>query len=98
MTAASIRFRSGLWEQHEVRQAFASASDEFEEGDVGAGAGTICYGLKGGIGSASRVIRIGEDRIYHWRAGPVQFWRNRGFCVKWRGCWSKDSGLEAGKG
>ena len=44
----------------EVRQAFASASEEFEEGDVGAGAGTICYGLKGGIGSASRVIRIGE--------------------------------------
>ena len=44
----------------EVRRAFASASDDFEEGDVGAGAGTLCYGLKGGIGSASRVIRIGE--------------------------------------
>ena len=28
--------------------------------DVGAGAGTICYGMKGGIGSASRVICIGE--------------------------------------
>ena len=44
----------------EVRRAFASATDDFEEGDVGAGAGTLCYGLKGGIGSASRVIRIGE--------------------------------------
>ncbi len=27
---------------------------------MGAGAGTVCYGLKGGIGSASRVIQIGE--------------------------------------
>ena len=35
-------------------------SEEFEEGDVGAGAGTTCYGMKGGIGSASRVITIGE--------------------------------------
>ena len=46
--------------EKEVRQAFAAASEEFEEGDVGAGAGTICYGMKGGIGSASRVICIGE--------------------------------------
>ena len=44
----------------EVRQAFASVADDFEEGAVGAGTGTICYGMKGGIGSASRVIRIGE--------------------------------------
>ena len=41
--------------EKEVRQAFAAAAEEFEEGDVGAGAGTICYGMKGGIGSASRV-------------------------------------------
>ena len=46
--------------EKEVRQAFAVAAEEFEEGDVGAGAGTICYGMKGGIGSASRVICIGE--------------------------------------
>ena len=43
-----------------MRQAFAAAAEEFEEGDVGAGTGTICYGMKGGIGSASRVICIGE--------------------------------------
>lgn len=47
--------------EREVRQAFAEAAEEFEEGDVGAGAGTICYGMKGGIGSASRVIQIGEQ-------------------------------------
>ena len=46
--------------EKEVRQAFAAAAEEFEEGDVGAGAGTICYGMKGGIGSSSRVICIGE--------------------------------------
>ncbi|MDO5418372.1 MAG: P1 family peptidase [Lachnospiraceae bacterium] len=41
-----------------VLQAFADAKEDFEEGDVGAGAGTSCYGLKGGIGSASRVVEI----------------------------------------
>lgn len=44
----------------QVKKAFDAAGEDPEEGDVGAGAGTICYGLKGGIGSASRVIRIGE--------------------------------------
>ena len=44
--------------QEDVLTAIAEADGEFDEGDVGAGAGTICYGLKGGIGSASRVIDI----------------------------------------
>ena len=30
----------------------------FAEGDVGAGAGMVCYSLKGGIGSASRLCRL----------------------------------------
>lgn len=47
----------------EVEEAFSSACEDFEEGAVGAGTGTVCYGLKGGIGSASRVIKIG-DRDY----------------------------------
>lgn len=41
-----------------VMQAIERACTDFEEGDVGAGAGTVCHGLKGGIGSASRVITI----------------------------------------
>ncbi len=45
--------------QKDVMAAIAGADAEFDEGDVGAGAGTVCYGLKGGIGSASRVIGIG---------------------------------------
>ncbi len=40
----------------EVHQAIASACEDFEEGDVGAGKGTTCFGLKGGIGSASRLV------------------------------------------
>lgn len=42
-----------------VRQALEQADTDFAEGDVGAGSGTICYGLKGGIGSASRQLVIG---------------------------------------
>lgn len=40
--------------------AIAAACEDFAEGDVGAGKGTVCFGLKGGIGSASRVMEIGE--------------------------------------
>lgn len=42
-----------------VLAAIESAGREFEEGCVGAGAGTVCHGLKGGIGSASRLLPIG---------------------------------------
>ncbi|NLU24734.1 MAG: P1 family peptidase [Clostridiales bacterium] len=38
--------------------ALTAAGETFEEGAVGAGRGMSCYGLKGGIGSASRRIRI----------------------------------------
>jgi len=40
----------------EVDAAIAGAADDFEEGCVGAGTGTICFGCKGGIGSASRIM------------------------------------------
>lgn len=41
-----------------VRKAISEASETFSEGCVGAGAGMVCLGLKGGIGSASRVLDI----------------------------------------
>ncbi len=41
-----------------VFSAFAAASPDFEEGDVGAGKGMVCHGLKGGIGSASRLMEV----------------------------------------
>ena len=46
-----------------VKKAIETADVEFEEGCVGAGTSTLCYGFKGGIGSASRLIEIG-DRQY----------------------------------
>ncbi len=45
-------------EESHVFSAIESACSDFAEGDVGAGKGTICHGLKGGIGSASRQIEL----------------------------------------
>ena len=44
--------------EKEVLQAIENASEEFAQGAVGAGRGTVCYGLKGGIGSSSRTMEI----------------------------------------
>lgn len=43
-----------------VFEAIENASELFQEGNVGAGTGMICYDLKGGIGSASRIIKLDE--------------------------------------
>lgn len=47
----------GINESH-VEEAFANAMADFEEGAVGAGRGMTCHGVKGGIGSASRIISL----------------------------------------
>lgn len=39
-------------------QALENAADDFAEGAVGAGRGMTCYGWKGGIGSASRIVEL----------------------------------------
>jgi len=44
--------------EKEVFSAIESASEDFAQGAVGAGRGTTCYGMKGGIGSASRLMEI----------------------------------------
>lgn len=46
-------------EEH-VLKAIQSACKDFEEGAVGAGRGMTCHGLKGGMGSSSRVITLDE--------------------------------------
>ncbi|MCI2049176.1 MAG: P1 family peptidase [Lachnospiraceae bacterium] len=48
--------------EKELRAAAAQAMEgdgTFAQGAVGAGRGTVCFGLKGGIGSASRIVRFG---------------------------------------
>jgi len=42
--------------QAHYAQALAACSADFEQGSVGAGRGMSCFELKGGIGSASRVV------------------------------------------
>lgn len=44
-------------------QALETATNDFLEGNVGAGCGMKCHGFKGGIGSSSRVINI-NDKEY----------------------------------
>lgn len=52
----SIRKRK-IEKQH-VLEAINNAAIEFEEGSIGAGTGMSCLGLKGGIGTSSRIIEI----------------------------------------
>lgn len=49
--------------QKEVFAAIENASEDFELGDVGAGKGMTCHDLKGGIGTASRVVEIDGERF-----------------------------------
>ena len=44
----------------DVLKAIEGVAVDFPEGDLGAGKGVSCYSLKGGIGSSSRVINIGD--------------------------------------
>jgi D-aminopeptidase len=44
--------------------AIEAAGENFEVGAVGAGTGMSCFGLKGGIGSASRTLRL-DQVTYH---------------------------------
>lgn len=46
-------------ETEHVLEALEHASEDFLQGDIGAGKGTVCFGLKGGIGSSSRIFRYG---------------------------------------
>jgi len=45
----------------DVQDALDTAGDDVREGAVGAGTGMICFGWKGGIGSASR--RVGDAHV-----------------------------------
>lgn len=48
-------------EKFHVIDAIMNAEVEFEEGSVGAGTGMSCLGLKGGIGTSSRVVPLNGD-------------------------------------
>ncbi|MCM3710302.1 P1 family peptidase [Sporosarcina luteola] len=42
--------------EHAIEAIREASAGSFEQGDVGAGKGMICFGRKGGIGSSSRVV------------------------------------------
>lgn len=50
-------------EQHVWQAIETAAAGPVAEGNVGAGTGTICFGFKGGIGTASRQLFDGEVTI-----------------------------------
>ena len=55
--------------QEDVLNAIKKASsDKVVEGSVGAGTGTVCFGFKGGIGSASRQL---PDKLGGYRVGAL---------------------------
>lgn len=45
-------------EEHVIKAIKKAESGAVEEGNVGAGTGTICYGFKGGIGTSSRKLPL----------------------------------------
>jgi D-aminopeptidase len=47
-----------------AEEAIAAAAEAFDVGAVGAGTGMSCFGLKGGIGTASRRVRL-DGEAYH---------------------------------
>ncbi|QZY55897.1 P1 family peptidase [Crassaminicella profunda] len=53
--------RGGHVKKEHVFSAIENADSEFEEGSVGAGTGMSCYKLKGGIGTASRKVKLDGD-------------------------------------
>lgn len=58
--------RRAVQSQH-VFDAFSDARADFPLGDIGAGKGMVCHGLKGGIGSASRMLTF-DDKQYTFGA------------------------------
>lgn len=51
--------------RQDVKDAItAAASGPVEEGVVGAGTGTRCFGYKGGVGTSSRIVKIGDKNQY----------------------------------
>lgn len=50
-------------EKRHVFEAIQNADVEFSEGSVGAGRGMSCFGLKGGIGTASRIVELDNEEF-----------------------------------
>lgn len=47
--------------EHAIKAIENASIDSVEEGAVGAGKGMVCFGYKGGIGTASRIVSAGKE-------------------------------------
>ena len=77
-------------EKHILEAIEIAASGPVEEGAVGAGTGTVCFGFKGGIGTSSRVL---PNELGGWTVG-VLVQTNFGGVLKINGA---PVGVELGK-
>lgn len=75
------RITDRVIEEKHVFEAIANAAAEFGQGSVGAGRGTVCFGLKGGIGSASRVLSFGKEEYVLGVLVQSNFGRTKDLCV-----------------
>jgi D-aminopeptidase len=48
-------------DEHVFKALESARSGRVAEGNVGGGTGMVCYEFKGGIGTSSRVVRLGKD-------------------------------------
>lgn len=62
--------------EDDVHRAISSADSVFAEGAVGGGTGMVCMDLKGGIGSASRLVPMDGKEYTVGRAGHEQLRRS----------------------
>lgn len=68
-------------DESHVLTALETAAPDFEEGAVGAGRGMTCFGLKGGIGSSSRVFRLPDGEYTVGVLVLTNFGRMRDFIL-----------------
>ena len=68
-------------EEH-VLKAIENADVSFEEGAVGSGTGMVCFGLKGGIGSSSRIIELDNKEYTIGALVMSKFGSKRYFTIK----------------
>lgn len=55
------QIQNRILDEKHVFEAINNASDDFLEGNIGAGTGMKCHGFKGGIGSSSRIVKINNE-------------------------------------
>jgi D-aminopeptidase len=54
------KIQDRVLDYNNILEAVSTANSSFLQGSIGAGTGMKCHGLKGGIGSSSRVISVGD--------------------------------------